>query len=221
MEDHARRPSLRKRIQGGLISSIEELKAAFKAEAKLTHPDLAGADAAEDFVRLRRDYDAALRALALEARPASRSSPGAAESDGDSGNREGGDPFAALELLLKRGFPKAPRHDKERLRYAYARMRARARLRALDEEAPVLFDRFEAELFALKETDGRDFRATVGLFADLVAARKDGSAALLAARRMELGRRSSPLVLGAASPSASDKPLGSAAAAFLGLLART
>ena len=206
MDEGARRPSLRRRIRDGLIGSVEELKAEFKAQAKRTHPDLAGSGAAEDFLRLRRDYEAALRALSAPA-----SATGAGVED---------DPFVALGLLLKRGFPKVPRHDKERLRYGYQRIRARASLGALNEEAGPLFDRFEEELFSLKETDARGFRTAMRLTADIVAARLRGTEALLAALRMELARRAAPLALGRPPGGSGDgKNLGPATTAFLKLLA--
>jgi hypothetical protein len=214
MGNRSVRPSLRKRIQDGLIVSVEELKAAFKAEAKRTHPDLAGADAAEAFLRLRRDYEAALRTLA-------KSSPAASDRTSAAAPPEGayGAPFATLDLLLKRGFPKRPRHDKERLRYAYARIRARAALHVLGEGAERLFDDAEEELLGLKEKDDRDFRATVILLTDIVAAKLDGNESLIAAVRMELGRRSAATALGApAARPAEDRPLGKASAAFLRLL---
>jgi hypothetical protein len=208
------RPSLRKRIQDGLIASVEELKAEFKAEAKRTHPDLAGSDTVEDFVRLRRDYEAALRTLAKGDAAASGRTTAAPSPEGDYGA-----PFATLELLLKRGFPKRPRHDKERQRYAYARIRARAALHILGEGAERLFDEAEEELLGLKEKDLRDFRATVSLLTDIVAARLDGNESLIAAVRMDLGRRSAATALGLPSArSVRDRPLGRASAAFLRFL---
>lgn len=225
MEKRSAEPSLRKRIQEGQIDSLEALKAEFKAAAKLTHPDLAGAGTEDAFLRLRRDYEAALRELALgPVNPAARSSSGRDPSVRTS-EADYARPFAALELLLKRGFPKQPRHDKERLRYAYARIRARAALSSLDDEAGRLFDAAEQELLALKETDRGDFKATLRLFSDIVSARLDGTAALVAAVRMDLDRRSAPTALGLSAADerrAADgdvKGLGPATAAFLRLLA--
>jgi hypothetical protein len=156
--------------------------------------------------------------------PAARASNGRAPSVRSS---EPGDstPFAALELLLKRGFPKQPRHDKERLRYAYARIRARAALSSLNDEAGSLFDAAEQELLALKDTDRGDFKATLRLLSDIVAARLDGTAALVAAVRMELDRRAAPTALGLSAASEQNaaagdaKGLGPATAAFLRLVA--
>ena len=58
--------------------------------------------------------------------------------------------YADLARLFRRGFPKAPRHEKERKRYEYRRYLARSRLRAWDESHAALLDTFEEEMLALR-----------------------------------------------------------------------
>ena len=48
-------------IMDGSIGSVEELKAAYKTAAKKTHPDLADGAGHEAFLRLRAEYERALR----------------------------------------------------------------------------------------------------------------------------------------------------------------
>ncbi len=69
--------------------------------------------------------------------------------------------WACLALLLKRGFPKEPRHEKEGLRYAYALWRFRGALRGLDSEGSALAS-FDAALGPFLEL-GKSDRATLDL----------------------------------------------------------
>ena len=194
---------LRDKIRAGTIGSLEELKAEFKAAAKRTHPDLGGTSTAEEFLRLRKDYEAALRDL----------------SAGAGGRREE-DPFTAFRGLLKRGFPKKPRHEKERLRYTMARLRCRTAFASWDAAAGALFDALEEELLVLKDGDPRGFDIARRLLSDIVAARLDGTEERIAAVRMELSRRTPRTVLGGGGSDARmEWTLGPGTAAFLRFLA--
>jgi len=140
------------RVRRGEIASVAELKAEFKALAKLLHPDLAGPGTSdgEDFAALRADYEAALRdfdRLRFDL-PRSR------KSGSGSGNpfvpsrtvHDRRELYAALAALRSRGFPKRPRHEKEKARYGYCRALALARLEAWRPDCPEPFLAFEARL---------------------------------------------------------------------------
>ena len=55
-------------IMDGSIGSLEDLKSAYKTEAKLTHPDLSEASGHEDFLKLRNEYERALKELSRDSR---------------------------------------------------------------------------------------------------------------------------------------------------------
>lgn len=139
-----------RRIRDGDIASPEDLKSEFKTLAKSTHPDLAGSASAAEFARIREDYESALRDFERHrfgARPSGRR---------QAGSEAGGLPpdarleaFAALAMLRKRGFPKVPRHEKEKLRYGYARRRCVGKLAALDQGLADGFPGFEDACLAL------------------------------------------------------------------------
>ena len=165
-------------IRSGEIESIDELKAAFRDLALATHPDVAKirseaetagsessgsdkADSGEAFIAVRAEYEAALanferhRFGVVLARD--RGNASATDFPGPGGTEL----WSCLALLRKRGFPKEPRHEKEILRYEYARWRFRGSLgqaiasgRAGEEEgkeAIEAFDAFEAESLAMKK----------------------------------------------------------------------
>jgi hypothetical protein len=158
------------RIRRGEIASVAELKAEFKALAKLHHPDTAGPGGrGEDFAALRAEYEAALHDFDLHrfglgkggtSRHGGRTTAAGGTSAGGGG--VGGNPFVssvpvwdrkafyeALGALRKRGFPKLPRHEKERMRYEYRRFLVLALLAAWDAEHPGRFRAFEARLLEL------------------------------------------------------------------------
>lgn len=147
------------RIRRGELGSVAELKVEFKALAKLLHPDLAapGTTDGEDFAALRADYEAALRDFDLLRFDLPRSRKAA---DG-SGNpyvpsravhdRTG--LYAALAALRGRGFPKNPRHEKEKARYGYCRALALARLEAWRPDCPELFLACESRLLGAPAAD--------------------------------------------------------------------
>ncbi len=218
-----------RRVRSGEIRSLDELKAQFKALARETHPDTAGAaDAAERtaaFVALRRDYERALAELGGTIPGAAAAGP--AESAGSGTTGGAGDWIGALEALIKRGFPKEGRHDKERQRYRVALARARSSLSALGPGAPAAFDAFAAELAAQKEAGAEAAETALRLFRDIVAARRAASRgapadAAAAAAAFELRRVSAGPILAAPDAAADGdsgaERIGEAATAFLGLI---
>jgi hypothetical protein len=148
---------LRRRVRAGDIVTTAELKAEFRALAKLSHPDLAGPEAAAAFVRLRAEYDAALRDFVRRGRAAS-----------GTGGSDRGAFLAELVALLKRGFPKRPRHEKERLRYEAPRRRARAALASRDEALAASWDAFEAALLELEDEQNHDASSAAAAVLDIV-----------------------------------------------------
>ncbi|HUX38400.1 MAG TPA: hypothetical protein VMV44_10910 [Rectinemataceae bacterium] len=152
-------------IRSGRIDSVDDLKTAFRELALATHPDMARAramghtDPGEAFIAVRAEYETALANFERHrfgASMARRGRVGASGRDlGAGGDLGSGGARAAsvgaaelwgcLSLMLKRGFPKEPRHEKEILRYEYARWRLRGALQALGREAGKSLDR-EAEL---------------------------------------------------------------------------
>jgi len=215
-------------IISGEISSIAELKALFKAEAKRTHPDSAdragsggSAQQAEEvdtaaFIRMRTQYEDALERLtAGYSRHLASGDPGGERFPGTSP-----DPYAALKLLLKRGFPKRPRHQKEILRYAYARLSARSALGRINTALPTLFDEFEERALS-PNADPKALSEALRLLSELLKARLAGAESLEVSVRMELTRLAPTVSLGDA-PMAGVSPgeskslnLDAAAAVFL------
>jgi hypothetical protein len=195
-----------RRIRSGQIASIDELKAEFKSLAKLSHPDLAGpgADHAE-FAAHRDEYEAALRdfvrhrfgAARSAARKGSGSASGGAPGDelgeaagaGDGSGGAGCAPvsaqaWACLSLFLKRGFPKVPRHEKEALRYEYARWRL---AEELGREGASLFAACEAELLAVKTSGGQIVAPALALLRQLVDYRSKAVPAMRTEILLSLG----------------------------------
>lgn len=202
-------------IQNGTIASIEDLKSAYKTAAKQTHPDSAAAEASgsgdgraaesghEAFLRLRIEYEHALKELsrsaaARDAAPDDDEKPAYATAVGD--------PYAALALLLKRGFPKTPRHKKENERYRYVRLRARSALAKLDTALPILFDAMEKEMIAQGDSRKEADATALGLMMDFLKAKRTGSAALETAVRMECARTFPPVSLSPRAERADEDP---------------
>jgi hypothetical protein len=196
-----------RRIKSGHIESIEELKSEFKELAKRTHPDLGGPGGEAEFVEARAEYETALRDFEKHRFGASRREDrdsvfGASGRDGKVAERpgsaaEGPMPDAAWPcflLLLKRGFPKLPRHEKELLRYEYARWRL---AQALGPIRASLFRDFESELLDLKAFGSEALPPTIGLLRDLVEYRYVGLAAMRTNVVLSLGRMRSDARLGA------------------------
>lgn len=162
-----------RRIRAGEIDSPEALASEFRVLAKATHPDLAGPGAdPSEFVQVRAEYEAALRDFERHRfgarRDGSRPEP-RAEADEGAGDERA---WSALALLLKRGFPKNPRHEKERARYRYALWRFERELPALGGEAARRFEAFAAALGALKETEPVEARRVVALLGELLEYRR-------------------------------------------------
>lgn len=229
-------------IEAGIIETEAALKSEFRARALETHPDQAEADdRGVAFIRLKAEYEVALRYLAPPVRESasaesgrsyeasSRRNPGRATGRAPGRTRYDRDLFYAdLSALLKAGFPKVPRHDRERRKYARLRLLVLSSLEALDEAfgeagaeprglgsrppAPGSgardgFYAFEAELLALRalgtpEAEARIARA-LSLAVDLVDYAECGIMALRAAIEIEL---------------ADLRAEGGALADFLGLL---
>ncbi|HUW41366.1 MAG TPA: hypothetical protein VMV90_10160 [Rectinemataceae bacterium] len=169
-----------RKIKSGEIESIAELKSEFKAIAKLSHPDLLGpgADGGE-FARLRQEYETAMadfERIRFGAR-IDRAEELGAMGDMD-GARTASMPFDAwicLGLLLKRGFPKVPRHEKELLRYEYARWRL---ARSLGPERHRQFLAYEAELLAMKSDSSTALGSALDLLRSLIEYRGKGLPAM-------------------------------------------
>ena len=157
-----------RRIRSGDIGSVEELKSEFKELAKLTHPDLREGEpgAGAEFASVRAEYEAALSDFEKHRFEAAGVLPAAtAGRDRDDDAPLPGASWLCLELLLKRGFPKVPRHHKEGLRYDYARWRL---VQALGPRRSALFGAFEAALLDLRARAPRAQSPAVLLLSDLI-----------------------------------------------------
>lgn len=213
-------------IEAGIIETEAALKSEFRARALETHPDQAQADdRGAAFIRLKAEYEVALRYLAPTVRERATHEPSRAPGR----TRYDRDLFYAdLSALLKAGFPKVPRHDQERRKYARLRLLVLSSLEALDKAfdeagsgprglgsrssssgraAREGFGAFEAELLALRaqgtpEAEARIERA-LSLATDLVDYAECGIMALRAAIEIDV---------------AALRSEGGALAAFLGLL---
>jgi hypothetical protein len=165
-----------RKIKSGEIESIGSLKSEFKALAKLSHPDLREpGSGGDEFARLRGEYEAALRDF-VKHRFGAR--PREDDSAARSGARDGplsDEAWACLALLLKRGFPKVPRHEKEILRYEYARWRL---FEAIGPERRALFAACEAELLAMKSARPEAQATAMGMLASLIDYRGKGVRAM-------------------------------------------
>jgi len=173
------------RIRSGEIESVEDLKTAFRELALATHPDVAathsdsapngigaggggpraagrGIDPGGAFIAVRAEYEAALVNFERH-RFGARRIDGEGRPSGGGAAVEAAELWSCLSLMLKRGFPKEPRHEKETLRYEYARWRLCGALDSLAREkgggdidgersASRLFGDFEASLLDLKKT---------------------------------------------------------------------
>jgi hypothetical protein len=170
-----------RRIKSGQIASVGELKSEFKELAKRTHPDVAGPGAGGgDFAALRDEYESALRDFAKHrfgARSAqSDSFAGEAPArEASSGGALEGEAWPCLAILLGRGFPKAPRHEKEALRYEYARWRLEE---ALGPDLRGLFADFEAELLLLRASRSKALEPVLRVLRLLIDYREKGLSAM-------------------------------------------
>jgi hypothetical protein len=167
------------RIRSGAIGSIGDLKSEFKELAKLNHPDLLGPDSdAEGFRRLREEYEAALRDFEKHRFGARLRAP----SSGEGSFRD--EAWACLALFLKRGFPKVPRHEKESLRYEYARWRLGE---ALGREGDERFAACEAELLELKAGGSRSLGFALAFLRELIEYRDKDLPAMRTQLLLSLG----------------------------------
>jgi curved DNA-binding protein CbpA len=171
---------------------MDELKSSFKTLAKRIHPDLQGPEASDEaFASLRREYEAALldfpRLRFGSGAPRARQGRFAPGGQGEGGNParpssrafEGKRFYGELAALRRRGFPKLPRHDKERLKYEYGRFLVLASLAAWGEGRASLFEAFERSL--LEGTAAADGNArqragkALAIFDAILAARASGA----------------------------------------------
>ena len=210
-----------RRIRSGEIDGVEALKSEFKALAKLAHPDLAAPGASGgEFAALRAEYEDALRDFV------SLRYGGPAADSGSALAFDRRALYAELARLLARGFPKRPRHEKERARYERERHLARARLRAWDESYPALLDGFEEAMLDLKAAGADEaFDEALALLASILEYHAGGVEAARAvilldyARFRAAGRRGGAAA-GEAPRGADPAPLSEdALRAFIGLLA--
>lgn len=161
-------------IEEGGITSVDGLRSAFRALALATHPDLGGEGGrGEDFIHARAEYEAALRYLGGAS---IRKARGAASSDAEWASPvarrrvfDRGDLYADLAALLKAGFPKRPRHDKEKRKYARLRLLVRSGLASLDPGLPSRFDDYEEALLELRETGRPEYSVFEAFLAELAA----------------------------------------------------
>jgi hypothetical protein len=203
-----------RRIRSGEIESVEDLKSEFKELAKLTHPDLreSGDRDGAEFAAARAEYEAALRDFEKHRFGArlDRGGRGPASAGGSDEGPLSDAAWLCLELLLKRGFPKVPRHEKERLRYEYARWRF---ARELGPRRAELFGEFESDLLDMRALGSAALAPATELLRDLVEYRIAGLAAMRTHVVLSLGRlkadpRVEPAVLAFAGLLALDLGIG-------------
>ncbi len=154
-----------KKIRSGEIDTEGQLKSEFKALAKELHPDIAGEGFQAEFVRVRQEYESALGDFDRHRFGASAKDSAHKPKPAKSGS---GMLFAELFLLLKRGFPKTARHEKERLRYQYAIWRFRNALAALGSETPSRFDAFHRAILVLRTGNKAGLDTVLRMLYDLV-----------------------------------------------------
>lgn len=183
-------------IDDGDITTEGELRSAFRAQALATHPDLGGGNdgsaAGNDFMRVRTEYEAAVRYLA---RPAG-DPRGAPSRSAASAGFDRGLFYADLAILIKAGFPKRPRHDQERRKYSRLRLNLRSSLSRLAAETladPLgAFDAFEAALFSLRDSGNDEATVIVdrvrSLLEDMIDYEACGLTPLRAAIAIEYSR---------------------------------
>ncbi|MDA8425549.1 MAG: hypothetical protein M0Z80_05380 [Treponema sp.] len=167
-----------RRIRSGEIGTIEELKSEFKTLAKLSHPDLLGPGAeGDEFASIRQEYETALADF-------ERHRFGARDARAEVTDAATEDAWPRLELLIKRGFPKIPRHEKETLRYEYARWRL---ARSLDGELGRLFVACESALLGMKAGSPEGVDLVLDFLRSLIEYRARGLPAMRTQIVLELG----------------------------------
>jgi len=199
-------------IRSGEIESVDELKAAFRELALATHPDVAKtrsqaetkggpagetidkADAGEAFIAVRAEFEAALANFERHRFGLDLARGRTDAADNAYSGAGGAELWSCLALLRKRDFPKEPRHEKEILRYEYARWRFRGALRHLSVSVTVpaevgktaveSFDAFESEALSMKKTGAPLLAVILSYLDELV----DYAARRLPAMRVALVR---------------------------------
>jgi hypothetical protein len=174
-----------RRIKSGEIGSVGDLKSEFKELAKLNHPDLLGPGSdGEAFKVLRDEYEAALRNFAKHRFGARKDAELAAHAGRGADSPVSDEAWACLALFLKRGFPKIPRHEKEALRYGYARWRLGE---AFGRESEDRFAACEAELLSLKAGAPRALAPALALLRELLDYREKSLSAMRTQILLSLG----------------------------------
>ena len=185
-------------IRSGEIESVDDLKAAFRELALATHPDVAKADSGEAFIAVRAEFEAALTNFERHRFGVDLARGRTDAADNAYSGAGGAELWSCLALLRKRDFPKEPRHEKEILRYEYARWRFRGALRHLSvsvtasvtvpagagKTAVESFDAFESEALAMKKTGAPLLAVILSYLDELV----DYAARRLPAMRVALVR---------------------------------
>jgi len=170
------------KIKSGEIDTEEQLKSQFKSLAKELHPDIAGEDFHAEFVRVRQEYESALDDFDRHRFGSSAKDSAYRPSYARAGSC---DLFAELALLLRRGFPKTVRHEKERLRYQYAVWRFRNIVAVLGGENSARFDAFHHEFLSLKTSDEPAYKKILAILHALVEYKRKPLSPLLTTVEIE------------------------------------
>ncbi|MDP3177158.1 MAG: hypothetical protein Q8M76_04590 [Spirochaetaceae bacterium] len=163
-----------RRIRSGEIDSIEELKTAFKRLAKETHPDLGGVDAMDEFILVRGEYERALSGFERYRFGSGAGSACPPLAGSASAIFDRAEFYASLAALFKRGFPKVPRHEKERLRYDYARYLAARQAKAWGPGRGSLLAGLEEALMRAKAEGGAAFDEVLDLILGMLEYHEGG-----------------------------------------------
>jgi hypothetical protein len=188
-------------VKSGDIATKGALKAEFKALARRLHPDALGLPGdrsdGEAFARAREEYEEALRWF-------DGGYPGARASGGSARGADRASFYADLGALFRKGFPREPRHEKEKAAHARRIRTISAWLEQGASHAHALaFDRVEPAARALKDASPRAFDAFKRLALEIVGFHATGIEALRSSARLSF-----PLLLAELpnAPGVSESP---------------